>query len=326
MDMSNQKPKTINALMRYLRDEKNIAINGSSQKVKLMNMGYYHGYKGYRFFNKPSNQFSLSDFNQLLSIYEYDAKLKSLFYPQVMLIETALKNYTLEIIIQKTNSAAFQDIYSQLLTNYCDLGGDARVKAQCKRLKLRDKVHSIQTSAYGNKNQIATHFIDDERSLPIWAIFELMTLGEFGNVIACLRKPYRAEVSQKLGIRQADDVNALLVQNLIYALTDLRNAIAHNNVVFDTRFKTANIRTQVAEAIKSVSGIHGIDFSTITDYLVLIVYFLKMFNIPKTDLRRLISSFIECNEKLRSNTPTSVFNRIIHTDNTNKLNLLLNYI
>ena len=60
------KAKSINALMKYLRDKKHIAINGSSQKQKLRNIGYYHGYKGYRFFTSPSNHLSYTDFNQLL--------------------------------------------------------------------------------------------------------------------------------------------------------------------------------------------------------------------------------------------------------------------
>lgn len=39
-------PKTLNSLMKHLR-ESGIAIGGSSQKRKLKNIGYYHGYKGY---------------------------------------------------------------------------------------------------------------------------------------------------------------------------------------------------------------------------------------------------------------------------------------
>lgn len=46
--MSEQHPKSTDGLMRYLRNKKGIAISGSSQKRKLMNIGYYHGYKGYR--------------------------------------------------------------------------------------------------------------------------------------------------------------------------------------------------------------------------------------------------------------------------------------
>lgn len=41
--------KKTNALMRHLRDS-GISIQGSKQKRQLINTGYFHGYKGYRFF------------------------------------------------------------------------------------------------------------------------------------------------------------------------------------------------------------------------------------------------------------------------------------
>ena len=41
--------KKTDALMRHLRDN-GISIQGSKQKRQLINTGYFHGYKGYRFF------------------------------------------------------------------------------------------------------------------------------------------------------------------------------------------------------------------------------------------------------------------------------------
>ncbi len=73
--MSNFRPKSTNGLMRYLRDEKGIAISGSVQKRKLMNMGYYHRYKGYRYINTPSNQVSYDTFDELLAVYDFDTQL-----------------------------------------------------------------------------------------------------------------------------------------------------------------------------------------------------------------------------------------------------------
>ena len=40
-----KKPKSINALMGYMRDVKGINIKGSNDKKKLRYMGYFHGYK-----------------------------------------------------------------------------------------------------------------------------------------------------------------------------------------------------------------------------------------------------------------------------------------
>ena len=41
--------------MRHLRNN-GISINGSTQKRQLRNEGYFHGYKGYRFFRYPEHK------------------------------------------------------------------------------------------------------------------------------------------------------------------------------------------------------------------------------------------------------------------------------
>ena len=88
-------PKTLNSLMKHLRDG-GIDISGSGQKRRLKNIGYYHGYKGYRFAGMAANRLPLTDFCQVSALYDFDTQLKALFYSRVMAIETALKNYTLE--------------------------------------------------------------------------------------------------------------------------------------------------------------------------------------------------------------------------------------
>lgn len=59
--MLENKPKSINALMAYMRNEKCIDINGSVQKRKLRYIGYFHGYKGYRYFYNPSRRITIQN-------------------------------------------------------------------------------------------------------------------------------------------------------------------------------------------------------------------------------------------------------------------------
>lgn len=47
--------KTTDGLMRHLRNT-GISIVGSTQKRNLLNTGYFHGYKGYRFFKHSQNR------------------------------------------------------------------------------------------------------------------------------------------------------------------------------------------------------------------------------------------------------------------------------
>lgn len=218
--MTKKRPKTTDALMRYLREEKGISISGSSQKRKLMNIGYYHGYKGYRYIGKASNSIHYTNFDELMAVYEFDAQLKALFYPYVMQIETALKSYVLEVVVSQVNSDSFIDVYNKLLDNYkaFSTAGSVysdfkqRKKAEDKfkyelkrRLDLRNRIYKVQTDAFGNGNKIAEHYLNNDMNLPIWAIYELLSLGEFGHFVSCLNFPCRQAISSKLGIRASDD-------------------------------------------------------------------------------------------------------------------------
>lgn len=53
------KVRTTNSLMKYLCDNHNINIGDSKDKRNLINIGYYHGYKGYRYINNLQNRIKL---------------------------------------------------------------------------------------------------------------------------------------------------------------------------------------------------------------------------------------------------------------------------
>lgn len=212
--------------MRYLRDRKGISIFGSTQKRKLRNIGYYHGYKGFRFIGKSTNTIPYTDFKELLAIYGFDMRLKSILYPQLMFIETALKNYVLEEILTEGNSDNFNYIYTKLLTDYTRFpAGSSKQKDALKlRLSLRDHVYSCLTREYGNKKEVVQHFYHKDMSVPIWAIFEVLTLGEFGTFFSCLKYSVRRAVSQQLGLYQPADSDAFLTKKIIFAIKELNIA------------------------------------------------------------------------------------------------------
>ena len=59
--------KSLNGLMRHLRNQ-GIDIRGTTDKRLLRNSGYFHGYKGYRFFKQPTNRLV----NDTLRMYKND--------------------------------------------------------------------------------------------------------------------------------------------------------------------------------------------------------------------------------------------------------------
>lgn len=337
----DKKPKSINGLMKYLRTQKGMKIQGSSQKLKLTNMGYYHGYKGYRYINNPNNIIPYSDFSELNAIYNFDLKLKSLLYPHVMFIETALKNRVLEVLIDKTHSSRFGDIYSKILIDYKSFSTTGKIyatpnaksnvdkefkKALKRRLELRDKIYRVQTQSFAKGNRIVEHFYNNHQNLPIWSIFELLSLGEFGHFLSCIEINTRLDISKKLGIRVSDDANGKLTEQIVYTIRDLRNAIAHNDVIFDTRFKTRNISKQLKSNIKNSTSIANINFESITDYIILMTYILKLLGVTKIELKKFITEFQNMTTELKAIIPSNIYNQIIPQDTPSKLIKITNYI
>ena len=105
------------ALMRHLRDS-GIDIHGAKHKRELINTGYYHGYKGYRFFRNSNKRLPFTSYDEIYATIQYDSELKSLFYSKMMFIETAVKNIALESILVNANSESIQDMYDKVVSGY----------------------------------------------------------------------------------------------------------------------------------------------------------------------------------------------------------------
>ncbi|WP_409273325.1 Abi family protein [Neobacillus sp. SCS-31] len=320
--------KKTDGLMKYLRDTHGIQINGSHQKQKLRNIGYYHGFKGYRFIKQPNRRIIFTDFNEIMALNKFDMELKTLFYPQMMFIETALKNYMLEVIVKHARTDSFDQVYENHLTYYKThhIGSDDYKKALQNRLKLRNQFYSVLSRDYLLGKPIVQHFYHKDEYVPIWAIFEVISLGEFGNFIACSNINMKRDISNLLKINIAFDTDGRMTEIITFLLKDLRNALAHNEAIFDTRFKRSRINGTLCRLINNETSIPNITFETIVDYLILTVYLLKNLGVTKTELHQLVRKFENIINDFRAEIPFTVYSRILYTNTVTKLNLLKNFI
>lgn len=315
-------PKTLNSLMKHLRDS-GIDINGSGQKRRLKNIGYYHGYKGYRFAGTASNRLPLTDFSQVIALYDFDTQLKTLFYSRVMAIETALKNYTLEAVLRDARSEAFEDIWRTSLTDYRNCSGRSYREAWERRQRLRSEIDGIIFDY--RKRPVIGHFRDADKDTPIWAIFEVMTLGNFGAFYDCLDRRAKTAIVRDLGM-PTNLESELRLKDIIFALKDFRNAIAHNGVIVDVRFKSGSINTGVAQLLKQETGVGKIDFTDITDYVILLVYLMRRMGFTKTECKQLVAGYESILEKYRAELPFIIYSKLIKTSAHGKLTALRQFV
>lgn len=322
------KGKNTNSLMRHLRDEHKIDIGGSKDKKELLNMGYYHGFKGYRYIKTKSNRIDFTSFNQLTAIYEFDMDLKTLFYRHLMMIETALKNYTLEVIIEH-GSADFDYVFTHMLNDYKkeNIGNNKYKKKMKNRLDLRDHIYDSITRGYSDGKPMIQHFFHENKTLPLWAIFEVITLGNFGSFVNCLNLDIRLQIAKKIGINTTNhNHNGRLVQTMVFLIKDLRNAVAHNSVIFDCRFKQSEPSADLKAFLSSETNVRNLTFDSIVDYLVIIIFLKKQFGSTKTELNRIIRNFISECEEFGESAPREVYSAILGTEMRTKINTLSQYV
>lgn len=325
-----EKGKSTDSLMRHIRDTKvghNIDIGGSRDKKDLLMMGYYHGYKGYRFARNVNNKLPITKFKEITAIYNFDMALKSLFYSPIMKLETAIKNYIIDALVSG-DECSYEVIFDKKLNFYKTVNPSDRnynflVK---KRLELRKKMHTTILFEYGNDNPVIQNFVHKDKPIPLWAVFEVISLGTLGSFFQCLNIGDRKKILQSLGILDPNDTNGELLSRHVWIIKELRNALAHNHIIFDCRFKNSKIPTWIRSHIESQMGITNCTFNTITEYLALSVFYMKSIGMTKVEIKAIVRDYEGLVRELQKSVPTPVFNTIVGTDVFNKIKAIKEYI
>ncbi|USS86118.1 Abi family protein [Fructilactobacillus cliffordii] len=319
------KGKTTNGLMKHIRDNHKITINGSKEKKELLEMGYFHGYKAYRL----GLENYISNFSQIEAIYNFDMRLKSSLYTHVIKYETLIKNITLSCIASSPDGGvSLKDVMKNKLNGYNDISNSNKRKKKIKsKLKLKAILEELVMENY-NKPYV-NHYVDSSNPLPLWAYFELMTMGSFGIFINLLNVETKIKISKSLKTYDYQlDPNCKTLSNDIFLIKDLRNCIAHNSPIFDVRFKNNNpSNLQCNKLVNYFNLSVNIKFDSIIDYFLLIVFYFNSFNGNKTESRKIIKeATIVCNDFKNSINNNSLLFKIIGSDYQTKLNEALTSI
>ena len=283
-------------------------------------------------FVSSPNRLPFTSYNEINATIQYDTKLKSLLYGKMMFIETALKNIALNTIMSEIDSSSIYDMYDKAISSYKNAPAgtreDIKKKYQNNKLNLQGSIQNAIAAAYRKENPKITHFYNNVNynEVPLWAIFEILTMGDFGYLLSCLTIDMREKVSRAIGINLSSDTYRELLYKYVYALKDLRNAIAHNDVVYDTRFKKMDPSRPMKQCLILEMGMPYINFKTIGDYIILICYYLKLLKVSKTEIKSFIREFEKITREYESSVNPNVSAISIHPDLFSRLNILKNSI
>lgn len=219
-------------------------------------------------------------------------------------------------------------VFNKSITDYRSYtpGSSQYQKQYAKRMTLKGKINNALLRDYSNKKQTVNHFFDADQPIPIWAVFESLTLGEFGTFFACSNSNVKLKTSSILHLPSNLDTDGTITEYIIYTIKDLRNAVAHNNTIFDTRFQTSAINNRLVSLLETEVGITGLDFKYIDSYIVLITYVLRKMGETKTACKQFVTTFVNCTDLLRTQISPNVCNQILGTQQRAHLRQLQNFI
>ena len=307
-------PQTINGLMRHLRNDCKIQISGSYQKQQLTSYGYYHGYKGYRFAGNSYRQIPYSDFSEVVAVIEYDNNLKAALYPELMFIETALKNIVCNESVKGLKLGTFEHLYKERMSD-----NTTNTKLQSKRLKLRNSVYAKLAARYHDEeekeNQMVRHFYNIGEDAPIWVVFEILYLSDLAGFFECLNEAVRENILKQMNMFDISiDANKNLLSIMIYTLKALRNSVAHNNIIFDTRFKDRKISPVLKKWVEKETGIQNITLYSLIDYIIIVCCLLKRVDFSGTRALTLLNKYKEENQRLQNSVASEIYDHIIQNN------------
>lgn len=250
-----------------------------------------------------------------------------------MFVETAVKNIAVEAILANAKSESLQTMYDCVVSGFHNspsgASSDKKRKLQQAKLNLQNSIQSSIAKECRRGNPKITHFYDNANhvGVPVWALFETMTMGDFGFLLSCLTYAVRDDISRRISLNLVCDTDRQLVYKYIYMLKDLRNAIAHNAVVFDTHFRSVDPNRAVKQCLQQEIGLSYVNFKAIGDYIILLCYYyLKILHVPKIEIGAFLREFEKITTNYIRSVNPAVAAIVIHRDLSARMTALKMYI
>ena len=122
------------------------------------------------------------------------------------------------------------------------------------------------------------------------------------------------------------DTNRMLLSSMLYTLKALRNSVAHNNIIFDTRFKDRKINTVLKKWTEKETNIPNITLYSLIDYIIIVCCVLKRIDFSKIRATNLLEKYKEENQRLADRVPTNISQTILQQNVADKILKLETYL
>lgn len=215
-------PLTIEEQLEKLQSHGIIIENIDEAKGFLQTVSYYR-LTGYilHFRKNPSNSDLIAEhlFSEIIKIYDFDLKLRSLIRQYIEINEVYYKTHISNIFaLEKCTEPPYNQHYNP--DNYFNKDGFN------KTMECFEKEEQYYTDSLIVKH----HKQNYEGKMPLWAMFELMSFSNVSMLYKAMYKTSQENIASLIGVGSKTLINHL------HCMSVLRNKCAHTARLINTRY------------------------------------------------------------------------------------------
>jgi len=282
----NKRPLSIDDQVTQLQSRGMQIASIERAKHYLTHIGYYRLSAYWLPFELPvasgasrNHNFNAgTTFDQVLSLYIFDRKLRLLVMEAIERIETATRAHWANAMAMRHGAHAY--LKSELFKDPWDHSND-----------VADRAKDLKTSG----ETFVVHYRDTYKKPfmpPIWAVVETMSLGTLSRWFKSTKATaVKNEVARSFGMPKIE-----IFEQVLHALTPIRNICAHHGRLWNRRLilQLPNIKRliheMVIETVPSTSGTPQKQAARqVYNYLLVLAHLMKPINPGTSWIRRLAS-------------------------------------
>lgn len=237
--------KTLDEQIELLKNRNLIISDHEKAKSYLLEHSYYNVINvSSKFFKQQGSDLYIegTTFEEIRAVHIYDSELKSIIFKNILTAEKHLKSSLAYRFGEK-----FKDItYAYLRT---ETYGDNNLLDTSKTISnLSSVIRSHLRTSYRNSIK---HYYNNHNDIPMWVLINELSLGQTYYLFKNLDNQLKNMIARDLNRFLEDNVSiqttleASTLEKYLINLKDIRNSVAHDNVIF--HYKAPNNMIYMSE-------------------------------------------------------------------------------
>lgn len=175
------------------------------------------GYKGL-FYNLTNNSYETgTKFEDIVSLYQFDAVLRSLVFKYICIIEQKMRSCI---------SYSFCETYSENQSAYLNTSNYDYIPKNKNAINQLIKILDYQANK-NTEHKYVVYQRNTYKNVPLWVLMQTLTLGQTSKMFSILPNNIQVKISSNY-----QHINEKELSQFLKVITNFRNICAHNSRLY----------------------------------------------------------------------------------------------